>query len=124
MKKKSAYHSDRVKMVRKSVSPPGASPGLIQPSSDSLIPKLVLVSYNSEAIMEMPCENLAEAFSKIKEQSQFKHWLEIKGLGEKQMLEELCEHYSIHRMEMKDVVNAYQRPKMEEHTNHILIVSR
>ena len=68
MKKKSVYHSDRVKMVRKSVSPPGASPGLIQPSSDSLVPKLVLVSYNSEAIMEMPCENLAEAFSKIKEQ--------------------------------------------------------
>ena len=124
MKKKSAYYSDRLKMVRKSVSPPGASPGLIQPSSDSLIPKLVLVSYNSEAIMEMPCENLAEAFSKINEQVQFKHWLEIKGLGEKQMLEELCEYYSIHHMEMEDVVNAYQRPKIEEHANHLFLVSR
>jgi magnesium transporter len=124
MKKKSAYHSNRMKMVRKSVSPPGASPGLIQPSSDSLIPKLVLVSYNSEAIMEMPCDNLAEAFSKINEQVQFKHWLEIKGLGEEQMLEELCGYYSIHHMEMEDVVNAFQRPKLEEHANHLFLVSR
>jgi magnesium transporter len=124
MKKKAAYRSDRVKMVRKSVSPPGASPGLIQPSSDSLTPKLVLVSYNTDALQEMPCDNLAEAFSKIKDQPQYKHWLEIKGLGEKKMLEELCVHYSIHHMEMEDVVNAYQRPKMEEHKNHIFLVSR
>jgi magnesium transporter len=124
MKKKSAYHADRVKMVRKSVSPPGSSPGLIQPSSDSLSPKLVLISYNTDILLEMPCENLAEAFSKINAQPQFKHWLEIKGLGEKQMLEELCECYSIHRMEMEDVVNAYQRPKMEEHANHLFLVSR
>ncbi len=124
MKKKAAYRSDRVKMVRKSVSPPGASPGLIQPSSDSLTPKLVLVSYNTDALLEMPCDNLAEAFSKIKDQPQYKHWLEIKGLGEKKMLEELCEHYSIHHMEMEDVVNAYQRPKMEEHASHLFLVSR
>jgi magnesium transporter len=124
MKKKATYRSDRVKMVRKSVSPPGASPGLIQPSSDSLTPKLVLVSYNTDALLEMPCDNLAEAFSKIKDQPQYKHWLEIKGLGEKKMLEELCEHYSIHHMEMEDVVNAYQRPKMEEHTSHLFLVSR
>ncbi|MFN6090907.1 MAG: magnesium/cobalt transporter CorA [Bacteroidota bacterium] len=124
MKKKAAYRSDRVKMVRKSVSPPGASPGLIQPSSDSLTPKLVLVSYNTDTLLEMPCDNLSEAFSKIKDQPQYKHWLEIKGLGEKKMLEELCEHYSIHHMEMEDVVNAYQRPKMEEHTSHLFLVSR
>jgi len=124
MKKKAAYRSDRVKMVRKSVSPPGASPGLIQPSSDSLTPKLVLVSYNTDALLEMPCDNLAEAFSKIQDQPQYKHWLEIKGLGEKKMLEELCEHYSIHHMEMEDVVNAYQRPKMEEHASHLFLVSR
>ena len=124
MKKKSVYLSDRVKLVRKSVSPPGASPGLIIPDKDSLAPKLILLSYHSDSLMELPCDSLSEVFTKMKEQSQYKHWLEIRGLGSKQMLEQICEHFSIHRMEMEDVVNGYQRPKMEEHSNHLFLVTR
>lgn len=124
MKKKPAHLSDRIRVVRKSVSPPGSSPGLILPASDSLSPKLVLISYNSDSLLEMPYDSLQEVFSKIKEQSQYKHWLTVKGLGDKQMLEDICEYYTIHRMEMEDVVNSYQRPKMEEHKNHLFLVSR
>jgi magnesium transporter len=48
----------------------------------------------------------------------------VKGLGDKRMLEEMCEHYAIHNMEMEDVVSSYQRPKMEEHVNHLFLVTR
>ncbi|MFM7015548.1 MAG: magnesium/cobalt transporter CorA [Bacteroidota bacterium] len=124
MKRKANYLSDRIKLVRKSVSPPGSSPGLILPSTDSPIPKLNLVSYHSDAFMEMPCDSLQEAIIKMKDQGQFKHWLSIKGIGDKQLLEDICEHFAVHRMEMEDVVNGFQRPKMEEHANHLFVVSR
>jgi magnesium transporter len=124
MKKKSSHLYGKKNLARENVSPPGSSPGIIQPSTDSLAPKFILVSYNSESILEMPYDSLFEVLDKIKDQSQYKHWLEIKGFGDKQMLEYLCEHFSIHRMEMEDVVNSYQRPKMEEHTSHLFVVSR
>ena len=52
------------------------------------------------------------------------HWFDIHGFGNKTFLEQLTELFGIHRLQMEDVINIYQRPKMEEFQGHLFFISR
>src|SRR5688572_5467514 len=44
-------------------------------------------------------------------------WIDIQGLGDERLLRALGELFSIHPLALEDVVNAPQRPKVEEYPN-------
>ncbi len=108
---------------KKNVSP-GSSPGMFVPTTDALKPKIKIYSYDKNILEEKELANVNEIKKQLSDQPERNHWIEIKGFGDGKMLEEISSAFSIHRLEMEDVVNTYQRPKLEEHDNHLFIISR
>jgi magnesium transporter len=51
-------------------------------------------------------------------------WVDVQGLGERGVLEELGEIFRLHRLALADVVNVPQRPKVEIYDNHLFVITR
>ena len=84
---------------------PGSSPGVIVPTADAIQPRIKIYSYDKDSLEEKEVTSVEEIKKQLAEKSQFKHWIEIKGFGDAAMLENLATAFSIHRLEMEDVVN-------------------
>jgi magnesium transporter len=103
---------------------PGAAPGVITLSEDALQPRLFLTSFNTEKLLETPMEDIGQVKRRIDENPELLHWVELKGFGDRSLLENFCHTFHIHRLEMEDVINTYQRPKLEEFQDHLFVVTR
>lgn len=103
---------------------PGAAPGAINLEEDAFAPQLYVTSFNTELLYEMPFDSLDEVKERIQKYPDMIHWVELKGFGDKSLLERMCYEFNIHRLEIEDVINTYQRPKLEEHSDHLFIVTR
>ena len=51
-------------------------------------------------------------------------WVDVQGLGERHVLEDLGEVFRLHRLALADVVNVPQRPKVETYENHLFVITR
>lgn len=114
----------RLRLLKPKRTPPGAAPGAINIASDALPPRLFVTSYNTETLREKPVSNLAEIQEIIRLYPEHTHWIELKGFGDKSLMENFCHEFGIHRLEMEDVINTYQRPKLDETEEHLFVVSR
>ncbi len=108
----------------KRTPPPGSVPGTFIMPEDALPPKVVVYSYDKNGVIEKNLGGIEELKSHFSEFKHLYHWVSIRGIGDKQFLEGLAEYFSIHRLVLGDIVNVYQRPKLEEHAKHLFIVSR
>jgi len=124
-------HPSALKEKKKKISfrrhkrtPPGASPGMINLSEDAAKPRVRICSYDLDEIFIKEVGTHEEINKIIEDRPDLTHWIEIKGFGDRNLLEGLSTSFNIHRLEMEDVVSVYQRPKMEEAENHLFIVSR
>ncbi len=112
----------RGKRIRR--SPPGTAPGAINVADDALKPVIRSFTYDNETVKEYEIYSLVEMQNQLKHSPEKLHWFQVKGLGDKLFLEQLADHFKIHRLQMEDVVNTYQRPKAEENNGHIFFISR
>lgn len=103
---------------------PGAAPGHLQVLDGAQETKLFFTAYDKDFLREIPLNSIEEAKKEIEAHKDKVCWLEIRGLGNNKVLEDIVGTFSIHRLVMEDVVNTYQRPKMEEHHEYLFIVSR
>ena len=116
----------RIRLRRPRKTLPGAAPGagigLVAP--DAPKPQIRICAYNTE-FLDVVTTDDAEKINQIKSQFPGRvFWIEIKGFGDKSFLEKVGADFNIHRLELDDVVNTYQRPKLEESPEHLFIVSR
>jgi magnesium transporter len=51
-------------------------------------------------------------------------WLNVDGLGDARVIEELGEIFGIHRLALEDVLDPSQRPKVEPYGDHAYLVAR
>jgi magnesium transporter len=51
-------------------------------------------------------------------------WIDIQGTGDVTVLRQLGERFGLHPLALEDVVNAPQRPKIEDYNHHVLIITR
>lgn len=114
----------RLRVWRPKRTRPGAAPGSITPSEDASQSRLFVTSYNELELFEAPFETIETVLERISLHPECIHWVELKGFGDRKLLEDFCLHFGIHRLEMEDVINTYQRPKLEEFDDHLFIVTR
>jgi magnesium transporter len=114
----------RLRIKKHKRNPPGSAPGTITPDLDAKAPKIFVTSYGASTLRELPASSIEEVKLRIEQHSELVHWIEVKGFADRSLLEQICEIFEIHPLEMEDVVNTYQRPKLEEHHKHLFIVSR
>lgn len=51
-------------------------------------------------------------------------WINVEGLGDARLIEQLGELFKLHRLALEDVVNVHQRAKVEEYGDVLFIVLR
>lgn len=105
-------------------APPGSAPGVIAVEDDAHKPQIKVTSYNTDVISTKEYTKASDLKSHISSDPSLTHWIEIKGYGDRQLYEDLAVEFNIHRLEIEDVLSGYQRPKVEESSDHLFIVSK
>ncbi len=103
---------------------PGTAPGVMTIPDDALKLKVQAFHYDQQMLTEQEISSVSEIHEQIKKNPEQVHWFDVKGFGDKQFLEQLADHFGILRLQMEDVVNVYQRPKLEECTGYLFLISR
>lgn len=110
------------KKPRRSI--PGDEPGTIQPSESSLKPRIFLYAYNKEHLEEHETADIREALQWARARAKMSTWIDIRGLGDVPMLEYLRDELDLNPLVLEDIVNTYQRPKIEDYDHYLFAVSR
>jgi len=114
----------KLKFRKLKKAPPGSAPGLITAPEGSLKPIVRLIAFNADVLTQKDVDTLPGLIPLIAEDPSLVHWIDIRGLGDKQFYEELADLFAIHRLEIEDVLSGHQRPKVEESEGYMFITSR
>lgn len=90
-----------------------------------VLPPARMYTYDSELYDETSIDSLAKIEDAVKNKSTTKVlWIDIEGKLSKDIADELGKIFNLHELELEDIINLYQRPKVEEYNNHLFMVSR
>lgn len=79
---------------------------------------ITLMQYNEgNAIVSKP-GSITEAI-RLMEAFDGNSWVNIDGLHDVALIEEICVHLGVHKLSMEDIVSVNQRPKIEEHAGYL-----
>ena len=103
-------------------TPPGAIPGTI--TVDPAAPKsqITVMAFGPEGLVEQTIVAPHEAAAFIQQWPVV--WINVDGLGDKDVVQQFGTMFELHRLALEDVVNVHQRPKVEEYDEHIFFVAR
>jgi magnesium transporter len=100
----------------------GQRPGSLDIPEGSPKPKIRLVEYDVETVIEREITDLAELrpYANTKRTT----WIDIQGLGDEALLRGVAEIFGIHELALADAVNAPQRAKMDAYPHHLFLIGR
>ena len=116
--------SGLTKRKRHRHAPPGTAPGSLNVPEGSLKPKVKILSYDQDSFEEKEVNGVHAIKSQVENYPNKNHWIDIRGFGDKPFFEQLADIFGIHRLQMEDVFNVYQRAKAEDYQGHLFLVSR
>ncbi|WP_192823580.1 magnesium/cobalt transporter CorA [Rufibacter sp. LB8] len=102
----------------------GQRPGTLSLPETALPPRLFLMSYSQESFLEQECASYTALQEALAANPNLNHWIDLRGYSDLGLLEKLRDDFQIHPLQMEDVLNDYQRPKVEEDSGRLFIVSR
>lgn len=115
----------RIRLKTKKYIPvPGTSPGSIQWYEDALRPQITVYSYNSEKFYSQKINSLDELETQIDTYKDHNSWIEIKGIGDANLLTFLEKKFNINKLVIEDIADCRQRPKLDEYEDYLFAVSR
>lgn len=115
------------KSVRKRKSrhaPPGTAPGSLYVPEGALKPRVTIMTYNASGFEEKTVSGVKAIKEQLDMHPDKNHWIDIRGFGDKEFFEQVADCFGIHRLQMEDVFNVYQRAKAEEYQGHMFLISR
>lgn len=101
---------------------PGDLPGTLDVHPDAPAPVIVLIDYNEATATRQELTTPEQCVPYLDSQSV--SWVDVKGLGSEDVLHRLGKVFDLHPLVLEDVVNVPQRPKVEEHDDQLVIISR
>jgi magnesium transporter len=108
-------------MFKKRRPPVGASPGAIAIAENSLKPKISIIQYDEKNYTKIDSASL-EDIKALKTKNGVT-WIDIQGLGDQKLLEEIAEQFKINQLALADICNVPTHPKTEEFDDHCLVIS-
>lgn len=78
------------------------------------------ILFNPDEIKELKDLHLGEIASVY--QPNYVNWFNIVGLHDIEVVKQIGEYFKLHNLVQEDILNTNQRPKFEEHHDHIYIV--
>ena len=92
----------------------GQRPGTLQLRPGALKPRLFLMSYSDTQFSEEEyTDRYDELMAFLHEHTELKHWIDVRGYGDLPLIERFMQDFGLHPLQMEDVLNDYQRAKLE-----------
>ena len=111
-----------IRKISKQSKKSGMAPGTMVHVGERKTEQVTIscISYNKDVVFEQ--DNIQ--FEKIPEyiKSDCVNWLNIDGLHEISVIQEIGRLYDIHPLVLEDIVNTGQRPKYEDYESYLFIV--
>lgn len=101
---------------------PGSSPGQIIPHPHAQRPQMRVMGYGPDECHERELKDVEHIRAFLGDHAVT--WLDIEGLGDAAMIQNLGRIFNLHRLALEDVVNHHQRAKVEEYEDVLFIVLR
>lgn len=103
---------------------PGESPGTFVIKETALKPRISIHAYGGDSYSVQECAGVADLDAALNRSGGLVCWIDIRGLGDQELLGYLQQRFGIHKLVMEDVVNTHQRPKLDEYDDYLFAVSR
>lgn len=84
--------------------------------------KLIYTKYNKEKIIKNEIETVEEFLNDT--EGKYVRWLDIIGLSEGDVLQDICDKLEIHPLVVEDILNIDQVPKVEDYENNLFIIAK
>jgi magnesium transporter len=101
---------------------PGTMPGTIIVDENADSPIIYLIDYQPNNFIRKQVETPEECIPYLDAESV--SWVDVQGLGNKDILERLGKVFDLHPLVLEDVVNMGERPKIEDYEDQLLIIAR
>lgn len=100
----------------------GLAPGTLMHIGDVLEERtrITVLDYDKDKIVEQPVESVDELLKYRNPDTVT--WVHIDGLADVSVVEQIGSAFDIHQLVLEDILNTHQRPKYEEHDDHLYIV--
>lgn len=105
---------------------PGTAPGIeqyIHTEDTTVAVSISIIDYGEGYTKQQNFENVEDALSHPKPDNPHVRWININGL-KPSVIDTVCKNFGFHTLSAEDVVNTYQRPKLEAFDNHLFVVAR
>lgn len=120
-----ANHSKRWRQKQRSVRRPGghhAAPGSILADPSSPQPVLKLIAYGPNQFHEQSITSLDDIRQALS--SATVTWVNVDGLGNAAIIQQLGQLFHLHPLALEDVVNTHQRAKCDDYGDVLFVVAR
>ncbi len=119
MSKRRSIKRHRNKIIERKV---GSKPGHLFVPSEALHPRFFLMSFSENHFSEKELPTYEKLLQEVKANPEARHWVDIRGYGDLSLLEHLTHDFGLHPLQVEDVINDYQRPKVEEFSDDRLFL--
>ncbi len=120
MATRNAVQSRKFLMIKRR-APRGSRPGTLITDPAAPAPVIRMITYDAAGVEDTPIADIAELRRKMTRKRGVT-WVDVTGLGDVGVLQEIGEIFGLHRLALEDVINVHQRPKIEDYPDHTFIV--
>lgn len=104
--------------------PPGTTPGSLKVSENALPPKIIIFSFSKNTYVQDEITDFAHLLQILQNHPDETHWVDIRGLGDSQLLKNIQAHFGVSALVLEDIIHTHQRPKLEEFDDYLFATSR
>ncbi len=101
---------------------PGAMPGTLSIEADAPPPTIILIDYQPDQATRRILETPEECGSYLSTPSV--SWIDVQGIGDEDVMRRLGQVFHLHPIVLEDIVNVPQRPKVEDHDDYMVLITR
>lgn len=93
----------------------GTAAGTLRIPPAALSPRLFLISFDEDEVYEREysAATYDELLATLRARPDLKHWLDVRGYGDKAFVERLRDDFQLPSLQLEDVLSDIQRPKVE-----------
>lgn len=105
---------------------PGTAPGIeqyIKKEDTSRSIKVTVIDYGEDGFFTQVFKGIAPALAHPKPANPHVRWINIDGLRPS-AIDSVGKHFGLHTLSAEDVINTYQRPKLESFDDHLFVIAR
>lgn len=103
---------------------PGAAPGTLVVPTSAPKPVIHLMDYTPAKLEERTIASPSEIAPYLSMDDPSVTWVDVQGLGDRVILDQLKGVFDIHQLALADAVNVPQRPKVELFDRYLFVITR